>query len=309
MLQLLDIFINNIAPILLIAGIGFIAGRRLEIDAKSLGKLVFNILSPSLIFYSLSHSTVSALEFAQLALTVVVYTAILTFVSLSIIRLRNGDRVERVSTLLCAITANNGNYGLPLLALAFSESVLARGIMVTVIMSSLTYTLGIFIASSGRQNPREALLKVTRIPMVYAALSGLAVNLLGITLPTPLDRSLNLLSQGTFPAMLLILGLQLSQVRITRFAPIALSVGLRMLIAPLIILLIALLFALPPEAFIAVMTQASMPVAVVTTVFAMEFELDRELISGSVMLSTLLSPVTLSLIILVLQQTFTTVGN
>jgi predicted permease len=54
-----------------------------------------------------------------------------------------------------------------------------------------------------------------------------------------------------------------------------------------------LLFQVPITRRLAVL-QASMPAAVVTTVLAVQYDLDRTLISGTVVLSTLLSPLTLT---------------
>ena len=47
--------------------------------------------------------------------------------------------------------------------------------------------------------------------------------------------------------------------------------------------------------------QMSMPVAVVTIIFATEFGLDVKLSSSTVMASTLFSPITLSILILLLR--------
>ncbi|NWF71364.1 MAG: AEC family transporter [Chloroflexi bacterium] len=302
LLELLDIFINNIAPILVIAGIGFIIGKRFELDPRSLGKLTFNVFSPALVFSALSHSALRPLELGQIALAVGMYTALLAVMSYSVIRWRVQGQLQRVSVLLCALTGNNGNYGLPLITLAFGDEVLARAVMVFVAMIFVTYTFGVFVASSGRRSTREALTSIMRVPLIYAALAGLVVNQLHIPIPLALDRSLTLMADGAFPTMLILLGIQLSRVRLTNYGTVALGVGLRMLAAPLAALAVALILGLPEFILIAVIVQASMPVAVNTTVLAMEFELDSEQISGAVLVSTLLSPVTLSFIILALRQ-------
>lgn len=44
----------------------------------------------------------------------------------------------------------------------------------------------------------------------------------------------------------------------------------------------------------AAVLQASMPAAVITTVLAVEYDLDQTLVSGTVVLTTLLSPLTLT---------------
>jgi predicted permease len=51
----------------------------------------------------------------------------------------------------------------------------------------------------------------------------------------------------------------------------------------------------------AAVLEASMPTAVITTVLAVEYDLDNAFVTGTVVLSTLLSPLTLTLLIAYLQ--------
>ena len=50
MTNLLTLFANNLLPILLVAGIGYIAGKWLNIEAQSISRVVFYIFSPCLLF-------------------------------------------------------------------------------------------------------------------------------------------------------------------------------------------------------------------------------------------------------------------
>jgi predicted permease len=43
-------FANNILPILLLSGAGFALGKLLHIEARSIGRVVFYVFSPVLIF-------------------------------------------------------------------------------------------------------------------------------------------------------------------------------------------------------------------------------------------------------------------
>jgi predicted permease len=308
LLQLLDIFVNNIAPILLVAGIGFYLARRFEIDARSLGRVTFNVFSPALVFYRLSHNEVSPQELGQILLAIALIIVILAMITWVVLKIQGHSRVEQAGVMLCALTPNNGNYGLPLIALAFDDAVLDAAVIAFVILVMVQYTVGVYIASSGHKGTREALTTVLRVPMFYALLAGLILNQLHITVPTPLDSSLKLMAEGSFPLMLIMLGIQLSRARLERLRPVIMGTMLRMFVAPLVAVAVAIALNLPSPMFIAVVVQASMPIAVNTTVFAMEFELDQQQISGSVLLSTLLSPITLSFIILALRQTFNTGG-
>jgi malate permease and related proteins len=300
--DLVNILINNIAPIMAVALIGFFVGERLELDGRSLGRLIFNVFSPALIFHSLATTQLDPLELGQIALTVLLYTAVLISIAYPLIRLLSAEKVLQAGLLICTITGNNGNYGLPLIRLAFGEEVFARAVVVFIVQTLITYTFGIYIASSGRRTPREAIINVFKMPVMYVAILALLINQLHISLPQAMDSALQILKGATFPTMLILLGMQLRGVRFTRITSTSVSIALRLIAAPLIAVAAVALMNLPAEATIAVIMEAAMPVAVVTTVLAAEFDLDRDQVSSAVFISTLLSPLTLSLLIWMLRR-------
>ena len=67
---------------------------------------------------------------------------------------------------------NAGNMGIPLALFAFGQAGLQRATLMFVIITFLQYSLGIYILN-GRSNWTE----IFRLPLIYAALAGLSVNL------------------------------------------------------------------------------------------------------------------------------------
>lgn len=301
--ELIQIFVDNIAPILVIAGVGYFSGRRIRVDPAPLGRIIFNVLSPTLIFQSLSTSEIELAELAGLVFVMVVFVIIMATAGYGVARWRTDNRVTRASVMLAAICPNNGNYGLPVISFAFGPAVLARAVIIFVATTLLNYTLGVFVASRGRRTLRESLSVVARVPVVYAAVLGLVVNFTGFVLPSFVARPVLLLSQATIPLMLILLGLQLAQTpQFTQTEIVSVGVALRLLLSPIVSAGLVLLFGLDAPAAIAVIMQASMPVAVVTIILATEFELNRQLSLSMILASTLVSPVTLSLLILLLSR-------
>ncbi|MCK6585369.1 MAG: hypothetical protein L6Q49_19895, partial [Anaerolineales bacterium] len=68
--ELFSTFANNLLPILLIAAAGFILGKTLTVDSRTIGRIVFYIFSPLLVFNLM---VTSELNLKQ-ALTTVGYT-------------------------------------------------------------------------------------------------------------------------------------------------------------------------------------------------------------------------------------------
>jgi len=95
--------------------------------------------------------------------------------------------------------------------------------------------------------------------------------------------------------MLILLGVELTRVQFSgSMRAMQLSVALRLLVAPLLALTLAALFGIQGYARQGSVTEASMPSMVSTTVLATEYELDSKLITAIIFISTLLSPLTLT---------------
>jgi predicted permease len=104
-----------------------------------------------------------------------------------------------------------------------------------------------------------------------------------------------LASHGTIPLMLVLLGVQLTHVEFSgNQRAMQLSVALRLVVAPLAALAFAAVFGLQGSPRQASVTQASMPSMVSATVLATEYNLDSKLVTAVVFISTLLSPLTLT---------------
>jgi malate permease and related proteins len=288
-------FANNILPIILLSGAGFTLGKLLHIDPRSLGRVVFYVFSPVLIFDLLAQNQLKLREAAILVvftISVILMIGALTLLMGSFLKL---ERPALVAILITTMFANTGNYGLPLVSFAFGEQALSYAGIYFITTTLLFYTLGVFLASLGQMTLKEALLGMFRIPTVYAVLLAGLINLWNIEIPTPVTRAVELASNGTIPLMLILLGVQLTQVEfLGSQRALQLSVALRLVIAPLMALLFAALFGLQGFPYQASVTQASMPSMVSATVLATEYNLDSKLVTAVVFISTLLSPFTLT---------------
>jgi predicted permease len=95
--------------------------------------------------------------------------------------------------------------------------------------------------------------------------------------------------------MLILLGVELTRVELSgSLRAMQVSVVLRLLIAPVIALVLAGLFGIQGFARQGSVTEASMPSMVSATVLATEYQLDSKLITAIIFISTLLSPLTLT---------------
>ena len=288
-------FVNNILPIILLSGAGFALGKVLHVDPRSLGRVVFYIFSPVLIFDLLLQNQLKISEAAitiAFALSFILTIGVITFLLGYFLKL---ERSALVAILITTMFANTGNYGLPLVSFAFGEQALSYAGIYFVTTTLLFYTLGVFLASLGHMSFKEAIVGLFRIPTLYAVLLAIVINISGIEIPLPVARAVELAAGGTIPLMLILLGVQLTQVEFAKNQQaLQLSVALRLVVAPLAALLFAAAFGLDGFPRQASVTQASMPSMVSATVLAAEYNLDSKLVTAVVFISTLLSPFTLT---------------
>lgn len=291
------------APILLTAGAGFTVGRVFKIDLRSVSRLAFYIFSPCLVFMSLYQTQLSGVEFGRMAAFSAGAILLLGLAALLFGRAIGLSRQALAGLVIVNMFGNGGNYGLPLTAFAFGEAALARAVVYFVVSSVLVYSLGVVVASSGRVGLRQALAGVFKVPVLYAVILAVVLRLAGLELPVVLFRAVQLLSGAALPVMLVVLGLQLAEVkRPDNLRLVTLASIFQLLSGPAIGLLVAALVGLSGPARQAGVLEASMPTAVITTILAVEYDIDPVFVTGTVLVTTLLSPLTLTPLIAFLQS-------
>lgn len=299
--ELFATFANNILPVMLIAAAGFALGKALNIDARSVGRVSFYFFSPVLVFNLLVHSKLPASEILRtgaLAIGVMLTCGLLALAGGLLLKL---ERHTLVSMLITSMFANNGNYGMPLIAFAFGETALAHSSIYFVFSSLLVNTLGVLIASLGHLNLKQAALGMLRVPTFYAVVLAAVLGRYQISLPVPVERTVALAAGAGVPVMILLLGLELRQVQWTSsLKALGLSTSVRLLAGPLLGLAFTSMLGITGPGRQAGIMESSMSAAVANTNLAGEYKLDSSLVAATILVSTLLSPLTLTPLILIL---------
>jgi hypothetical protein len=293
--NLFSLFFNNLFPILLAACIGFALAKWLNIPPRPLSQVVFYVFSPILVFNLITNSQLSnkdILWILAFALTLLVIVGLLTWLVGGVLRF---NRSTLAAVMITTMFMNAGNYGLPLTSFAFGEEALAFASVFFVINALFTNTVGIVIASSGSMSVWSAIKGLVKFPATYALVFGIIFLQFGWQLPSGLDRTVDLLSNAAIPCMLVLLGMQLVNIRLDgHIKPLVVTSSIRLLIAPLIAFGLTRLFGMNNAAQQAVVLEAAMPVAVLTTILATEFETEPTFVTTAVLVTTLLSPLTLT---------------
>jgi malate permease and related proteins len=292
---LVSILASDILPIFAIAGAGFLLARYAGVDVKTMARAVFYSLLPCLAFRLLVTSRASGPNVGRLMLLAVLIMGAMGCIGFAVAKGLGLDSKSLRAFLMVVMFSNGGNYGLPVVRFAFGSEALTYATIFFLTGSVATYVSGAFFAGSHRGKIAGALEKVWKMPSLYGIALALVVLAVGRPVPEAIMRPIDLLSDAALPVMILVLGMQLERaVWPARPGLVILAVGISLLVAPLVALGLAGLFGISGAARQAAVILSSMPVAVVTTILALEFELAPEFVTSAVFISTVASPLTLT---------------
>jgi hypothetical protein len=292
---LVSILASDILPIFLIAGAGFLLARYAKADVKTLARAVFYTLLPCLAFRLLITATATGPNVGRLMLLAVLIMGSMGAVGYlagTLLRLK-GPYLR--AFIMVVMFSNGGNYGLPVVKFAFGSDALTYATIFFLTGSVTTYVVGAFFAGSHRRKIAGALEKVWKMPSLYGVSAALIVLAVGRPVPEVIMRPISLLSDAAIPVMILVLGMQLERaVWPARPGIVLFAVGISLFAAPLVAIGFTSVVPIPDAARQAVVILSAMPVAVITTILALEYDLAPEFVTSAVFVSTVASPLTLT---------------
>jgi predicted permease len=291
--------ISVILPIIIMVAAGYLLARHTRVEMHSLSRVTIYVLSPSLVFTALVKTDLQATGGYRLIGLIVAHYAVLLLLSYLAGRALRLPRVERNGLTLATILYNAGNYGLPVSLFAFGQEGFRLATVIYVLAAIVTNSMGIYVASAGRNPARRAVTDVFRLPLIYAAILGLVIERAGWTVPAPIWRPLELMGQGAIPMLLIALGVQLGQDGSTSLSrPLGVTAALRLVVSPLLAAALIPWFGVTGTAARVAILSTSMPTAVNAFLLAAQFESAPAFVASAVFLSTIISFVSVSVVLL-----------
>lgn len=294
-MELFALFANNLLPVFLTAGAGWLLTAKLRTDPRPLAQVGLYVLAPALILDIILQNALPPAELVRMMGFSFAALALPGLAAFLIARLLKWSRPRTSALVLACLLTNAGNYGMSVNLLAFGPKALTQASLFFLASAIVSYTAGIFVASMGRTGLRESLVGLLRVPTVWSVVLAFSMTALSLHLPKPVATSVHLLSQACIPVFLLVLGMQLHSARLSGpLRPMLLATALRLGGGAAAGALLAPLFGLSGVARQAGILQSSMPTAVIATILAAEYDVEPGFVTSVVLLTTLLSPLTLT---------------
>jgi len=257
-----------------------------------LGRLVFFVLSPFLLFVVLAQSDVHTLFSALLPVSAIAAVAIFAVYGL-IARLWWRRSVgETLIGTLSAGQVNSNNIGIPLSLYLLGSAAYPAPVILLQLIVFTPVSMAIFEAiSTGQRRVLPILRRTVTNPLVVGSVLGVLVSVSGVELPPVVLEPAILLANACVPVMLISYGISLHGQRVLgargRRRDVLVATALKLFAMPLIAwALAAFAFQLSPTEVLVVTVLAALPTAQNVFNYAQRFDIGETIARDTVFLTT-----------------------
>lgn len=286
-------FAVKLLPLYFNIFLGYLAGKKLELNQESISKLMFYIISPLIIFNGVVNTNLTN-EVLTLPLLIFTISCSLCLIFYRISKKIWKDHSKNIMAFSAGSGAT-GYFGLPIAMMIFDEQL--QGIYIMALLGVTLYdnSLGYFITVKEFYTPSQCVNKVFQIPTLYAFFLGLLFNLFKIPLPEVYGEFINPI-KGVYVVLgMMIIGLGLASLnRLTTidYKFVGMTFLAKFLIWPLLIMLIiildrSLIELYEPTVHQVLILISIVPLAVNTVIMASLMKCRPEQAAVTVLLSTL----------------------
>jgi predicted permease len=308
--------VASLTPVFLLIGLGWLAGRLQWIrdgSIKDLSNLVFLLLIPALLF-----RTMSAVRFDELDLLPVAAYFLAALALLAISIAWRGFNRGSVVMALAGTFSNMVMLGITLVELAYGKAGLVTLLTLVSVHALILLTVGSIVLelavarearAGGERAPHllatawSAIKGALIHPIPLPILCGLLFAQTGWSLPTVIDRPLQLLGSAFGPIALVLVGVTLARTPMAGHLRQALWIcASKNLALPVLVGASAWLMGISGLQLTVMVVAAALPIGANVFLFAQRYEVAQEITTASMGLSTVLALFSLSLVMLLMSR-------
>ena len=303
-----SVILNQVLLMLILVVAGFISFKTHIITTegnKHLSNLLVLLVNPVVIFVSYQRDfspdlLVGLAEAFGLSLLGFGIAMVVAYLCL-----RKGGKFDEVIERFSVIYSNCGFMGIPLvMAMLGTEGVFYLTAVMTA-FNLLVWTHGMIMFTGAGQFNIKGLLRALCSPAILAVPVGLACFLLQWRVPQVLYEALEYVSNMNTPLAMLIAGATVAQTNLLKaFARgrIYYVSVLKLLVAPILIVLALSIFPLPQIVLLTVAVAMASPTATMGTLFAIRYERNAVYASELFAVTTILSAISLPVVVYIAER-------
>ena len=293
-LAILVKLVEVIFPVFFIIGVGYWIGKKNpNFDTNFITSFSGSIGVPSMLFYSLTSTSLDFSVFFKFAMITALFVALFAVTGIVILLILKRNILMELPPL---ILPNTGNIGLPLCLFAYGASGFSIASSIAAMIMLFHFTIGIFLAS-GKLSFKPL---ATSVPMYAIVITG---TILYFKIPVPqfIINTTMLIAYATIFLILTSLGIALTKLQAVNFkGNLAISL-VRLISGPMIAFIIIRWLDLESYQAGALLIQCSMPSAVLTYLVAKMYSPKEHVdnIASVIVTSTTISLITIPIIVFI----------
>lgn len=296
----MDIFFllgQNILPLYVLIACGYVAGKWMDVNLHSMAIVAIYFLAPMVNF-----GAMMKLEFdpayAVLPLVMFLGSAAIGCTTYWFAQRRWQDNSVNLISM-SSVTGNTGYFGLPIILALFSLEHAGIYLLMNAALILSELGLGYYFGARGHADMKGAILKVLKLPVVYALVLGLSLNAMGAELPPLVQRYTDYATGAWVLIGMMLIGIALGKQEKIIFEPrlikwlFTAKFVLWPIFGALVIaadIMVFHLYDAKIHAMVAIL--CSVPLAGNLVAYAANLNLRPERVAGAVLASTLLALLT-----------------
>ncbi|MDR1554712.1 MAG: transporter [Campylobacteraceae bacterium] len=282
----------KIFPLYINIALGYLAGKKLGVMRDMIAPLIVYIIAPMVVFGATLQVKLDK-NIVLIPLIIFAMATGLCFLMFFISKKIWQDRTKNL-VAFSAGTGNTGYFGIPLAFILLSPDAANIYVLALVMSFLYEYTVGFYIISRSSYTFSQSIIKIVKLPVIYAAIAGFTCNVLNIDFGSDFIKYLDSFkgAYSTLGMMMVGMGLMgikeigvdMKFVSVTFFA--------KFIIWPLAALLVTFLdknflYILNEDAYSVIFVYSIVPMAANTAIMATLFKVKPEQASLTILLSTL----------------------
>lgn len=256
---------------------------------RAFNQYLYYLALPALIILKIADTPLSGLSWRFLAANTLPLAAVMGC-AWGLWKAGKADwRLARLLIIVAAL-GNTVYLGFPVSAMRLGEPAIGYAAIATSIQNIFIFTFGFMLMTLVCERdcpPSRFLSLIGRSVVLWSSVAGLLLSASGFRLPELVHRVLSDIGRTTLPLSLFTIGVGLYGKKIAHnLQRIALVSGMKLLLMPLFYIAAARLMGFSGLASRVSFLETAMPVAVLNYVVAREFDFDQDLVSQSILFST-----------------------
>ncbi|OAA91578.1 AEC family transporter [Clostridium ljungdahlii] len=293
--------ITQIISLFLVALVGFYGGKRNIIDenlSNGLSKLLVEITTPFLVISSFSISYGS--NVANNIIRTFIYSFIIFILTPLLVKplLIGVDKNKKNVLEFAMVFSNCGFMGFPVAQSIFGNEGVVYAAIFNMVFNIFVWTYGVMLFNN--TSSFKEVIKSLKNPGIVSAVIGLLIMVFSIKIPPIFMSTMKMVGSLTTPISMLIIGSLLSRSELSKIIKDkSMYYGslIKLILIPAALYVVSILFKEHSMVLKTLILMQAMPAGAFTTIFAENFNKNKEYSAFIVSFSSLLSIVTIPIVI------------